>query len=154
MLQAKGITAQRHNSFFTTSSLNRAKDYVDNDVGGPIEDEIFLIFPCNGFKYAWSSTEYDMVITPFSILALILNANAKKKAVNLDYEAKLKLLKKIAIDKNGTVKPEVIDAVYRNYKPKQTDLETAMQIGNEIWIHGKYVAIRNIYSDLINQILV
>jgi hypothetical protein len=89
-----------------------------------IYGHVFMILPYNGFDFTWSDTVHDLYDTPLHDFI----RDSKKK---LDPEKFLKV--------HG----------YHN-----DDFEKALKSGNEIMIHGKYIALpMSVNYNLINDLM-
>jgi hypothetical protein len=51
------------------------------------------------------------------------------------------------------IKQQVIANIVERWMPLSTNLKEAIIQEHEVWIHGKYIAIRNSKENLISQIL-
>jgi hypothetical protein len=119
-----GFTALRSNSLFVTSDQSDAEIYSRG------EDGIYIIFPINGFTFTWSSRVKDFYTS-------------------------------VASEEVGAINTNETDASKRNrayylvkWKYSKENLDQAIKSGNEILIHGRYIALRNtLYKDVIERLI-
>lgn len=111
-LQQEGFTALRNNSVFCSPSYFSLGRYEGNG---------FVIFPFNGFSFTYSEVFEDFtedITGPMDIY--------KQKTWD------------IIMDNLRALTPQEFVS---KYKFKHDSFEAAMKSGNEIYIHGKYLAI-------------
>jgi len=147
-LKQDGIRALRSNSIFTVAHLVRANSYTRDT------NQIFAIFPINGFDYCWSASEDDMVITNNRMLISLkidFNIDPTMTGGKMRDAAGKKL--KNEIIENNKIKDEYLQKILDRYEPRNFDIKTAIMKKHEVWIHGSYVAIRQTEGKLIYQIL-
>lgn len=121
-LKKAGFTALRSNSIFCTGSKNKARGF----------GKVYKIFPLDGFSYTWSPKLYDMTTD------LLLSDYTYKK-----YQAKElshSMVEKITSFINDIDNLNPAEFVNK-YGFKDTDLVRAVFGQQEIYIHGKYLAV-------------
>ncbi len=90
---------------------------TDNKAIGFGGGNTYAIFPLNGFSFAWSPTIEDV-------------------GCNTDLSTCLQI-----IWNNDIFNEKIADNFIRQMSLKNYDLENALLSGNEIWIHGSYIAL-------------
>jgi hypothetical protein len=122
-LKMGGFKALRSNSIYTISNIGVASWY------GPATG-IYIVFPINGFDFTWSPKVEDLYVdidrlysdVPIHVKSDFVYGDPNKEA--------LELFLKLA-------------------QYQQTDLDEAIMSGNEIMIHGEYIALNAIkYKDM------
>ncbi len=118
-LKKVGFTALRNNSIFCSVDRSTAFEYgYDNGM--------YIIFPYNGFSFTYSAKIHD--------LFNYINDNISNRNLIIDMPAE-KLVKILRFKK------ENLSMVYERYK----DNETGILYYPEIYIHGKYIAVKERY---------
>jgi hypothetical protein len=103
-------------SALRSNSIFCSSVYEDTESYGAV----YIIYPFNGFTYTWAENIYDLT------LQFCLFKNYKSSVKNDFNEDLYKLSGKEFVDK---------------YKFRNTDLNSALNGGEEICIHGKYLAL-------------
>ena len=165
-----GAVALRKNSIFTISYNTDASFY----------GEEFCIFPFNGFHYTWSKNIIDIVLNFNTAIFIdkwcIYNLGNDAKKINGDLPEVKKILfddyyfdvNKVSTALNSLPEQNVLRKKYDPNNPVtwfsidkrafartfdiqiDTGLEIAIFNGNEIWIHGEYIAIAKNLAKQLN----
>ena len=175
LLTKRKIVAQRHNSIFVTSNYLSASDYANGMV-----NNIFIIFPKNGFNYSWSPKKQDLVLEleEFSrkkVLDLKKVSDFKKKLIQISNERKMKkpfflkpyfniidhiyqvkrFIKKYKLDFDFDLEiAKVIkfDVLNKIYNPVNTRIKKALEHKHEILINGEYIALNaDMFTNMLSK---
>jgi hypothetical protein len=125
VLKQTGFSARRENSIFVSSDLVMTKFY----------GKTYVIFPLNGFKYTWCRLGKDLT------LQFELSKREFDEKTNIFYNDLI------------TMAPQDFVAGYQ-FKNNE-GLNNALQLQNEIYIHGRYIAIaleNRIFNEIINNL--
>ena len=127
---ALGFTAHRGNSIFVTPSRNIAKEFtLSRPVG-----QIYIIFPVDGFHYAWSPNVNDFYSD--------VRARAARDRID-------------SADFEFSGGDEDMREVFEDLDYKDTDLDRALKFSDmsEVMIHGSYYAVNSTYERQVNAFI-
>ena len=176
-LTRKGIAARRDNSLFVTSHRAFAWRFADGNT-----NNMYVIFPKNGFKYSWSTRHDDIVIDAADIINEVLldqignkvfkkyGSNSKEVLETLrgtDHlltagqmsSAKIfiEYLNQLDIPefKKLTIENFYSDDSFEDYyNVIDTELDRAIDSGHEICVTGEYIAVReSLYNQIKGQVV-
>jgi hypothetical protein len=122
-LKTSGFTALRTNSILCTTAESQAREF----------GLIYIIFPINGFSFTWSKKIPDIGSSKILANELYNCYSVKKYSI-----------------KNIPSREES-DKFINDFGFKNNNLSEALLSGNEIAIHGEYIAISRYYIDLISN---
>ncbi len=117
-LKLAGFTALRGNSTFCNS------DYDEVMWWG---DEVYIIFPINGFTYGYSRTRTNIPASDYKY-----QSNVVILYTHIDYHQPLPFT-------NKELLKQATKFVAQN-NIKNTQIEDALDYAKDIWIHGRYIA--------------
>jgi hypothetical protein len=175
-LKRKGIAARRDNSLFVTSHRALAWSFAEGN-----RDNVYVIFPKNGFKFSWSVNHDDIVIDAADLVNKVLLSKIDDKVYEKYDENSKQVLNTLRGTENllsaGQMSaanalidylnqldiPEFKNLTVENFYPDgrfdeyynviDTELDRAILSGHEICIAGEYIAVReSLFNEIRNQI--
>ena len=129
LLTMGGFKALRSNSICCSSNLKEATGF-----GAP-----FMIFPANGYEFTWSS-RIDDIGGSYPLMHALNDWDLRKKLPVFGYKPK-----------KWPPAPEEAEAFLDSFGFQDFDMVAALNSGNEIAIHGKYMAISRYYIDIVSK---
>jgi hypothetical protein len=140
-LKYLGIKALRSNSIFATSNQLTSSSYArrkHENFGGE-----YVIFPIDGFEYCWSRISEDLFIENYD-LAQILGFNLGGYKNRRDYES-------FFLDYVPGKKD--YDKIQHHYQFTDSELERALNIKHEVWLHTDYYALnKDLCQDIFKRL--
>ena len=127
ILRKCGFTSLRHNSICCASDFYGARRFTDN---------IYYVFPHNGYSFTWSEKINDIGGTHQLSIELRRLADERMDGYH-----------------NGILPLETCQKFINDYKFRHDDMTMALTSGNEVTIHGKYTLIKYAYEELIEKLL-
>ncbi len=145
-LKEAGFNALRGNSIFCIS-----------DVGGAYFSKKYIIFPINGFNYTWCPTadlteKYELTYGNWDTATENLEDMQFKSKMGDDYSANVALTKKPEYKMYYDLLDLTPKEFVVKYKFTNQNLNVALDLGYEVYVHGQYIAIYdNIWKDWYYQ---
>ena len=150
-LNEHGFIATRSNSIFVIGDKNAAEEY----------GTLYAIFPINGFNFTWSMSHNDVILSkntglryklfnPEKLQQILKNKLAHCSSIDIANKDNINQFLKGNIKKlyGITFTPKEIqtmfdsDVAMKNFNFSKENLSKAINSENEIYLSGKYIAIR------------
>ena len=127
ILRKCGFTSLRHNSICCASDFYGARRFTDN---------IYYVFPHNGYSFTWSEKINDIGGTHQLSIELRRLADERMDCYH-----------------NGILPLETCQKFINDYKFRHDDMTMAPTSQNEITIHGRYTLIKVDYNYHVQKLL-